>query len=52
MILSIDGLDSLQRWIDLVDTRPAVQRGLAVPPRDVPRENVEETIEAARKFLA
>jgi glutathione S-transferase len=50
--LSIDGLDNLARWIDEIDRRPAVTRGLAVPPRDVPAEDVDESIAAARKFLA
>jgi len=50
--LSIDGLDHLERWLDLVGQRPAVVRGLAVPPRDVPKEDERATIEAARKFLA
>ena len=31
--VDIDGLDHLQRWMDAIAARPAVQRGLAVPPR-------------------
>jgi glutathione S-transferase len=50
--IEIDGLDHLQRWIDIIDARPAVERGLAVPPRDIPRDNVDANVEAARKFLA
>ena len=50
--IEIDGLDHLQRWIDVIDARPAVEKGLAVPPRDIPRENVDANVEAARKFLA
>lgn len=29
--VSIDGLDNLQRWLEVINQRPAVQRGLAVP---------------------
>ena len=29
--VSIDGLDHLQRWLDAIGARPAVQRGLEVP---------------------
>ena len=37
--LSIDGLDHLQRWLAEIGERPAVQKGLQVPPRaDVPDE--------------
>jgi glutathione S-transferase len=50
--IEIDGLDHLQRWIDVIDARPAVEKGLAVPPRDIPRDNVDANVEAARKFLA
>ena len=31
--LSIDGLPHLSRWLEVIRERPAVQRGLAVPPR-------------------
>lgn len=30
--VSIDGLDSLARWLDQMGARPAVQRGMALPP--------------------
>ncbi len=46
--VDIDGLDNLRRWLDLIAARPAVQRGLAVPPRD---EDEAARIEAARKLL-
>ena len=46
--VDIDGLDHLQRWLDAIAARPAVQRGLAVPPRD---EDEATRIEAARKLL-
>jgi GST-like protein len=31
--VSIDGLSALQRWMATMEARPAVQRGLLVPPR-------------------
>lgn len=31
--VSVDGLTHLQRWITAIGARPAVQRGLQVPPR-------------------
>lgn len=31
--VSVDGLEHLQRWLDAIAARPAVQRGLQVPPR-------------------
>ena len=30
--IPIDGLNHLERWIDLIAARPAVQRGIALPP--------------------
>ncbi|HZF15107.1 MAG TPA: glutathione S-transferase N-terminal domain-containing protein [Steroidobacteraceae bacterium] len=50
--VTIDGMGNLQRWLDVVSARPAVQRGRAVPvPPDVPL-NEKEAIEGARKMLA
>jgi len=46
--VSIDGLGSLQRWLDAIAARPAVQRGLAVPPRP---EDPEALVEKARTLL-
>ena len=46
--VSIDGLDHLQRWLDAIAARPAVQRGLLAPPRP---ENVEALVEKARSML-
>lgn len=46
--LSIDGLDHLQRWITAIEARPAVQRGLAAPPR----ADAAAVVENARKILA
>ena len=48
--VAIDGLDHLKRWMDAIAARPAVQRGLAVPPR--PEASDESRIESARKMLA
>ena len=49
--VSIDGLNNLRRWLDAIGVRPAVQRGVQVPPRVDIRNREKETIEAARKFL-
>lgn len=32
--VSLDGLEHLQRWMQQIDARPAVQRGLKVPQRE------------------
>jgi glutathione S-transferase len=45
--VDIDGLDNLKRWMEAIAARPAVQRGLAVPPR----QDDETRIERARKLL-
>ncbi len=47
--VSIDGLDNLKRWLDTIAARPAVQRGLAVPPRP---DDEAARLETARKILA
>jgi len=44
--VSLEGLDGVQRWIDRVAARPAVQRGLAVPS-----EQPQEQIATARSIL-
>ena len=46
--VDIGGLDHLQRWMDAIAARPAVQRGLAVPPR---ADDDQARIEKARKLL-
>ena len=45
----VDDLPYLQRWLETIRARPAVQRGLMAPPsaRDLTRDDNEE---AARKF--
>lgn len=32
--VTLDGLPHLQRWVDAIYQRPAVQRGIKIPPRD------------------
>lgn len=46
--VEIGGLDHLVRWMDEIAARPAVQRGLAVPPRD---SDEQRLVEGARKLL-
>jgi glutathione S-transferase len=45
--VDVSGLDHLKRWMDAIAARPAVQRGLAVPPR----QDDETRIEKARTLL-
>ena len=47
--VGIDGLGHLQRWMAAIAARPAVQRGLLVPPRP---EDPAVLIEKARTMLA
>ena len=50
--VAVDDLPNLQRWIDTVGKRPAVQAGRAVPPPPADREqSPEEIAEGARKIL-
>lgn len=49
--VSTDGLPHLQRWLDAVAARPAVQRGFAVPPRDESPDRDQQTVEGARNIL-
>jgi GST-like protein len=46
--LSIDGLPNLRRWLDTLAARPAVQRGMGVPPSE---EDVRKRVESARGIL-
>jgi GST-like protein len=46
--ISVDGLDHLQRWLDSIAARPAVRKGVTIPPRADP----EQTVEAAKSILA
>ena len=50
--VSIDGLDHLQRWLETIGARPAVQRGRKVPPPTDLGTGDAKTVEGARKFLA
>jgi GST-like protein len=54
--VSVDGLPHLQRWIEAIRARPAVQKGLLQPPsaRDLaadPEEDAEKFSSAARSML-
>src|SRR5690349_24267570 len=49
--VSIDGLPGLQRWLELVGARPAVQKGRTIPPPASAAER-EKLQESARKMLA
>ncbi len=45
--VSLEGLEHLQRWVDAIGARPAVQRGIAVPPRP----SGEDVVRMARRIL-
>ena len=48
--VSVDGLPHLQRWLDAIRARPAVARGLQMPPSE---RDLEKNIDAfADKFAA
>ncbi len=49
--VTIEGLNHLQRWLDVIAQRPAVKRGLAIPPAVDLGERTQQTVEAGRKFL-
>jgi glutathione S-transferase len=44
----VDGLEHLQRWTAAIAERPAVQKGVTIPPRADP----EKVVESARSMLA
>lgn len=46
--IDIGGLDNLRRWMESIAGRPAVQKGVAAPPRGDPAK----TVELARTMLA
>ncbi len=52
--ISLDGLDDLRRWLERIEARPAVQRGLMVPePRERKSETeVQRAVNYARRMLA
>jgi glutathione S-transferase len=50
--ISIDGLDNLQRWIKQLGERPAVQRGMNVPPRpEMTEEEIKRQVENAKTMV-
>ena len=49
--VTLDGLTNLQRWHDVIAQRPAVKKGLAVPPAVDLGERTQQTVDAGRKFL-
>ncbi|SDD23336.1 glutathione S-transferase family protein [Kordiimonas lacus] len=51
--LSLDGLDHLKAWTELLKERPAVQKGLTMPPRpDLKQDdNSKKFVAAAQKML-
>jgi GST-like protein len=51
--VSVDGLEDLQRWLARIEARPAVQRGLVVPPQNERSrpEQVQQAVEYARGML-
>jgi GST-like protein len=49
--VGIDGLGHLQRWLTAVEQRPAVKRGMEVPPRETTPDREKQTIEGARNIL-
>jgi glutathione S-transferase len=51
--VSVEGLDHLQRWLNAIGERPAVQRGVAVPaPLKLPDgEAAKKTVESAQSIL-
>jgi GSH-dependent disulfide-bond oxidoreductase len=46
--IPIDALDHLQRWLEAVRERPAVQKGVTIPPRADP----DKAVAAAKSILA
>ncbi len=52
--VSLDGLGHVRRWLERIEARPAVQRGLSVPkPRDRKSEpQVQRAVNYARQMLA
>ncbi len=47
--LSIEGLEHLQRWLDEIGKRPAVLRGMEIPPR--PNRSEQSSEQAGRGLL-
>lgn len=49
--VTLEGLEHLQRWLKEIEERPAVKRGLAIPPPVDLGERTQQTVDAGRKFL-
>jgi GST-like protein len=49
--VGIEGLAHLQRWLTAVEERPAVKRGMEVPPRETSPDRIKQTIEGGRNIL-
>jgi GSH-dependent disulfide-bond oxidoreductase len=50
--ISIDGLANLQRWIDAIGKRPAVERGVAVPERpNMAADEIEKRVASAKTMV-
>ena len=51
--VSVDGLDHLQRWMEAMNARPAVQRGVAVPkpPEVLDDTTAEELVKSGRSLV-
>ena len=49
--VSLEGLEHLARWHDLIAARAAVVRGKAVPPQEDDEDGSQRRIEGARKLL-
>ncbi len=47
--VGVDGLDGVKAWLERIAARPAVQRGLAIPPREA--KKAEDVVGDARKLL-
>jgi glutathione S-transferase/GST-like protein len=48
---SVEGLPGLQRWLDAIAARPAVQRGKEVPSGATPERNATQVQETGSKLL-
>ncbi len=51
--VSLEGLDRVQRWLERIEARPGVQRGLGIPEPREPKsqEQVEQAVDYARGML-
>jgi GST-like protein len=51
--VSVDGLDHLQRWMEAMNARPAVQRGVLVPKPPEVRDDTtaEDLVKSGRSMV-